>query len=536
MRVTDLTKHTAVVSNMNNNSEDLQRLMTNLSSGKRINKPSDDPLGAVATQDYRTSINHLETIQKNIGADKVWLDTAETAIKQMVDILNQAKTNSLQGANGTVSKESRAILANELDSFMNDLVNLANSKSGKLFLFSGTKTLTKPLLQQDKFLRVTPEYTGTRLKSTRLVKPIEEEQIPKGLQAGTLSILLMKGDETVEEINVKLNGQESFSELIDVINFYSSEKQNFVEDKNSPSGFKASIFSQIGADYNIYIDPKPGFYIKFAGDTTNILNILKFGVVGKQDGTNLELPQLDVPAIPDGAFNSYFEGYSEHEYKVRIISPGSFGTAKYIVSDNGGKSWSSPQLFKNSIEVYNPDEKSSSKVFLKFQGQARPYFMEGLEFNFEGNPIVKYMGNEQTKEIMVDNQILVPMNINAKDLFFFKDGQENSVNVIDGLQRLKQNMLADDQDNIIKGVQDIEFAIEQVLKQRAKVGIIMKQLFSSEKRIDDVVFSKIEELSRIEDLDFPKAITELNTAELKHKASLDATSRLIQPSLIQFLR
>jgi flagellin-like hook-associated protein FlgL len=64
----------------------------------------------------------------------------------------------------------------------------------------------------------------------------------------------------------------------------------------------------------------------------------------------------------------------------------------------------------------------------------------------------------------------------------------------------------------------------------------MIELESSEERLENDVDFKAEELSKIEDMDLAKGATDLNQAELKHQVALDSTARLIQPTLINFLK
>lgn len=538
MRVTDVTKQVAVMKNMNNNAEDLQTLMTNISSGKRINKPSDDPVGAIASQDYRTSINHMETISRNINADKVWLNATETVIKQMADLLQSAKKTALEAANGPSSPEARTVLAKEMNSFLDEIIRLGNAREGKLYLLSGTRTFTKPLERMQNLKEAEINYTGTRLKSQRQMQPVNQNLPCPNIKQGSLKVNLYDDEtgELVQTMDVVLNGNETVKQLEERFNSTAAQVNRFAPDKNSPTGYKAELFAQIGVDNHFYIDPAKGLRVEFGEDTTGVVKRMNFGVVGQGFGTETELPKLDEAPIPYGEYLANFDGYSDRNYIVRMIEGGTYGTAKYIVSDNGGVDWSQPQYLRRRNDIYNPDNLGSSKLFLKFEGDAYPFFKEGVEFHFDGNPIVTYHGNDQIKDVLVDNNIRVPLNITARQVLFKGGDEEDRVNVFDVLHRLAINMLEDDQEGIMKGIDGLEVAQDQVLSERAKVGVTMRKLGASEERIDSMSYSKTRELSELEDLDLPKAITDLNTAELRHKASLDTTARLIQPTLLQFLR
>lgn len=536
MRVTDQTKQQAVVLNMNRNSEKLQSLMTNISSGKRINKPSDDPVGIVMSQDYRTTINHVDTISKNIVADRTWLDAVEASIQQMEKFVTRVKELAIQAADGTASAEGRIIIAGEVDVLLDDLVKIGNSKEGKIFLFSGTKTLTEPLTRSGKESDSRIEFSGTRIKSQNKTIPLLQSLPLLGLDEGEIMMNLYDRDRQKTEIVVKLDGSESLDEVVKKINLSVSAESGFVEDPESPTGFKHKMLAQIGVDESLYLDPSYGYRLQLDEDTTGLFESMDFGIVGDDFGLNPSLPRLSFQKGDLDQYEASFSGYSNKNYIARVIRGGEFGAARFIVSDDNGESWSQAQILNQSIDVYNPEGDANGRIELNFKSGTLPYFVEGLEFHFDGNPVVAYQGNEDIKEVLVDSGIKIPVNVTAKQIFFQDPEDRESVNVFDTINQLRQAMLNDDQTAIVKSIEDITLSYNQILKQRGQIGVIMNEFQSSEDRISQTKLSKTEQLSELEDLDLPKAIIELNSAETLNSASLSAGARLIQPSLLQFLK
>ena len=74
MRVTDLTKHNAVLHNVNANASRMQELQESMSTGRRINTLSDDPVGATQVQDFRTKLAFIDTMKANIRNNYILLD------------------------------------------------------------------------------------------------------------------------------------------------------------------------------------------------------------------------------------------------------------------------------------------------------------------------------------------------------------------------------------------------------------------------------------------------------------------------------
>jgi flagellar hook-associated protein 3 FlgL len=104
------------------------------------------------------------------------------------------------------------------------------------------------------------------------------------------------------------------------------------------------------------------------------------------------------------------------------------------------------------------------------------------------------------------------------------------------MNRLKEALRDDDETSIQKSIDDVDLAVNQVLDKRSQIGSTFKELESSEDRIEQSIDFKSEELSKLEDMDIAKGAVDLNNAELKHNVALDSASRLIQPTLINFLK
>lgn len=586
MRVTELTKYSAVQQNLNRNSEELQDLMIGLSNGKKLNKPSDDPVGAAKVQDFHTSIDHSKTLEKNISADKVWLNTTEATIQQITNSLKHVKVLALNGSNGASTKEHRDSLASEIKLITKDLLDLGNKKEGKLFLFSGTKTFTKPLEMRPSIVESNTRFFDTRIKSSEKIIPLDQDKPLAGIKPGSFTIFLNESlqtnpNETTSEtkeveksteevgnnlpakseenseiedgkiteetelnprsITITLDGNESLKEIIKKINTAAIAEQNYEEDLHSPSGFKAGIYAEIGIDNAVYLDPASGVNLQFGEDTTGFLKFMKFSTMGQTfksstETGDTELPQIEAIGIDPSVFEAIFDGYGKEEYLVRVMKGGTYGVAQFIVSDDGGKTWSQTKLLQKQNEIFNPEGKASNKVKLQFKAKGEPYFMEGLEFQFQGNEFVQYNGNEQIKEVIIDNGIKVALNINGRQLFYETPADEESVNIFDMLNRLQASLEDDDQLAVMKSLEDINRSINQVLSWRSQIGSTYKELEASEERIETNIDFKSEELSKLEDMDLAKGAIDLNNAELKRNVALDSAARLIQPTLINFLK
>ena len=149
MRVTDITKRDQIVEHIQRNGKQLQRLQGELATGKKINKTSDDPIGATIIQDTVTTISRNQQITHNTDTNIAWLERIEIELSHVADLLEKAKVLALSQANDATTGEGRSIVAQELRAIRTALFDAANARSGKLYLFSGTETFTRPLRLND---------------------------------------------------------------------------------------------------------------------------------------------------------------------------------------------------------------------------------------------------------------------------------------------------------------------------------------------------------------------------------------------------
>jgi flagellar hook-associated protein 3 FlgL len=115
-----------------------------VSSGKRVNVPSDDPLAAAQMVGNQDQINRADQYLQNIDTLTNQLQTADGALSSVVQNLTQAITLGVQGSTGTLSAANRQQIAQNLLGIQSQLVQLANTSIGGSFLFGGTATTAPP--------------------------------------------------------------------------------------------------------------------------------------------------------------------------------------------------------------------------------------------------------------------------------------------------------------------------------------------------------------------------------------------------------
>ena len=126
--------------------QSLQTAMDQLSSGKRVSLPSDDPLAfATDVQSLATSAS-VDRYTKNSEAVISQSQMADAALSSVVTSLTKALSLGTEGGDGTLTNSQRDALAQQVQGLLSDVVSQANLTSNGKAIFAGTATGTAPFV------------------------------------------------------------------------------------------------------------------------------------------------------------------------------------------------------------------------------------------------------------------------------------------------------------------------------------------------------------------------------------------------------
>lgn len=139
MRVSQQMLYSNFITRMNSNLSDLVESNLQASSQKRINRPSDDPVGTSRVLDLRTSLSSIKGFQKNIDTAKGWLGLQDETLLQASNLLTRAKGLAQQAATGSLTKENRLQISYEARQIFKQMVSLSNTTYDNKSVFAGHK-------------------------------------------------------------------------------------------------------------------------------------------------------------------------------------------------------------------------------------------------------------------------------------------------------------------------------------------------------------------------------------------------------------
>lgn len=144
MRVTQSMLSNNMLRNLSNNYNKMGKLQDQLTTQKRITRPSDDPVVAMLGLGYRDSLNKVQQYSRNISEATNWLDSTDDAISQGVKVLQRIRELTVQASNGTYEEGQRGAIAVEVDQLKKQLETIAQTQVGGKYIFNGENTNKAP--------------------------------------------------------------------------------------------------------------------------------------------------------------------------------------------------------------------------------------------------------------------------------------------------------------------------------------------------------------------------------------------------------
>ncbi|MDX8288950.1 flagellar hook-associated protein FlgL [Metabacillus indicus] len=145
MRVTQSMLAANSLRNLSKSYEKMGTYQDQLATGKKISRPSDDPVVAMKGMHYRTNLTEVEQYQRNISEAYQWMENSEAGIEQGTQVLQRVRELVVQASNGTNSPEDLKAIGAEIKQLKEDLVGSANTQVAGNYIFNGTETKKAPV-------------------------------------------------------------------------------------------------------------------------------------------------------------------------------------------------------------------------------------------------------------------------------------------------------------------------------------------------------------------------------------------------------
>jgi len=476
LRITQSMLFRNTLWNIQKNSRRLSILQEMLASGRKINRPSDDPTGLLRLMPLEVDINKLARNKENISLTKEILGSGTGALQDASSLIIDARTIALQGANGTLSQSDRRSLAQKIDQILSQMLAIGNTKRAGRYIFSGAKTNTAPfsLVTQNGITWVRYNGDGNVIK-VEVGPGIEAETNIPGDQ---IFLSRNRGETEYEGITGAKAGSGTDSGVgIDILQVrHLSTTLSGSTHGITVAATSSSSDTLLGAGHTVTVGP--GYRISIDGGDP---------VTFQQGATDVEV------TAPNG------------------------GVVHLDLSNWDGQSttFTLNSSFKLSIDGTDwteIDVTSTIPENVQLVDSVTGYVtnVDPTDITLAGDEVVTYSG---TFDVFTT-------------LITLRDVLNN-----------KYNLSKSRQTNLLKNlIGEVDNAHEMILSGLRELGGRMERMELVKGRVEDMEISMKDVLGDVRDIDLADVIMKLTQQETLFQTSLAVGSRVIQPSLLNFLK
>jgi len=144
MRITNKMLANNFLRDMNTNLNNLSTIQTQLSTGKQINKASDDPAKASKIMQIYSDIDANKQYNTNITSTTNWLDMTDTALGQVGDVATRIQELLVSAGNAGYGADEKSAMKDEINQKVGELSQILNTNFDGKYIFGGTSGTTKP--------------------------------------------------------------------------------------------------------------------------------------------------------------------------------------------------------------------------------------------------------------------------------------------------------------------------------------------------------------------------------------------------------
>ncbi|MEK7774596.1 MAG: flagellar hook-associated protein FlgL [Candidatus Zixiibacteriota bacterium] len=638
MRITNNMLTGRVVYNMQRALRTFFTMQTQMSTGKRINKSSDDPIGTQRDLQYREELSKNAQYKKNIDQAQNWMDLYDSTLGEMKNGIQTAKELAIEMANGVFDADARNAAATEIESIFQRMVQLGNQELEDRAVFGGFRTNVRPLVASangvsyvgdngnTEYQIDSSSYMQTNLLGSdtflRQLRPIGDDanlnialsasalladlHSGNGVALGTFTItddnlgitstIDLTGAVTVQDAINAINTQLTTDGITNLVVGLGIEKNNLSFDTTQSGRISTSTaLDKINSGSGLDLIPGKirvtdggaiDFQVDLSGSATLNDIITKFNtqlitagvnnVTMAINGAGTALEITDANGVPLGLS---IENESSGELLANqlgitgAISPVLSGTAlnpevgftiseiagttatdlglKGTISSDWGGGDLDPKLLATSltsgfnngigwpmgqIKITQGGAQRSvdltSATITTVQDVLDAINNSGLDITASVNANgrgIQISNDDQTKSLIVED--LSAGGRVTRDLGIF-----GASDAMGSLNLLITSLRNNDQDATGRLLRNLDDGIQHFLNVRATVGAKSIRLESTAARLIDLDLGFKRLLSEVEDADLAKLSTDLATYENNYRASLIASAKLIQPTLMDFLR
>ncbi len=500
MRITNKIMQDSSLYNINSNKVSQNNLSTQMSTQKKINRPSEDPVVAIRSLRLRTSVNQIgQYYEKNVPDAESWLKVTEDALSTITEVVTDLVKQATKGANGDLTTDDLDIIIQNMEALEEEVYSTGNADYAGRYVFTGFRTDTPLTFMKDE----TVSYSLT-------------EQ----LQADAMDTVTYVETDALSEINeTNYSAYTTLGE--DSIYKQDYHRIRLAYDECDDAVTPSITFTENGAQQTLTATvmnstDKPNPYQALAAGTSEVIFSADTGEIFISDAVYERLTALANTDNPE-----FQVTYTKSDWKTGDLNP-----QHYFACEADGIKYNQEYLegikekqvisydvgYNQTIEVNTTADKvfthDAKREVADLRGRLTDIQnMEKIIANYEG--ILERTTDETAKATLTKQ-----MDAANKALAYMKDD----------LQLMLENSITH-----FQGFLDTaNLAVTDNGTAGSRLELVKSRLMSQQ-----TTFETLQ--SENEDADMTEVAIKLQSASITYDAALMSTSKIMQTSLLNYL-
>lgn len=180
MRVTQGMLTGNMLRNLMTSQEKMGTYLDQLTTGKKINRPSNDPVIAMKGMGYRTQVAEVEQYKRNVGDIHNWMDNSDAALNQTTQALQRMRELTIKASNSPNDKDELESIKKEVAQLEEHLMELGNTQVNGKYIFNGTNTKDRPIIKVGEAYNVSADNSDVIIEvghGTRITVNVNPEDV-----------------------------------------------------------------------------------------------------------------------------------------------------------------------------------------------------------------------------------------------------------------------------------------------------------------------------------------------------------------------
>lgn len=316
MRITTNLMTKSYLSDLNTNLENMTKLERQLSTGKAIQKPSDDPFKAYRTMQLNYSITSNVRYLENIEEAITWADSTDTALGQMGSVMQRIRELTVQSGDGSYDKNQLYSIQAEIEQLKDQLMQIGNTEIDGRYIFGGESTINIPFSNNNGFIMYSGSDKGLSKElaqgvSVDIASVGNEFSVDSSNEGNMVSLF---ANNTAVIKNNSLSGDISISGTYDISKGCNSIHMEVLSAENKKvTSVKVTITNSDGISTDSIVTPENGEI-----DLTDELGI-KISISDSMENKAGNTYDFDVkPSVMDEIINNLKNGKSATEFLDKV--------------------------------------------------------------------------------------------------------------------------------------------------------------------------------------------------------------------------